>query len=84
VDGRSIDKLVYEEMVQNNGLKRLRHPCPYNMSWFQDEHSLEVREQCLMNFNIGPCMDQVLCDIVNMSNSHVLLGIPWKYDYKVL
>ena len=50
LDGGSTDNLVNEEMVQKLGLKRVRHPCPYRIGWLQDEHALEVREQCLVNF----------------------------------
>lgn len=77
VDGGSTDNLVFEEMVQKLGLKRLRHPCPYKISWLQDEHALEVREKCLLNFEIVPYVDQVLCHVVNMSTCHLLLGRPW-------
>ena len=37
---------------------------------------VEVKEQCSVNFNIGPYQDEILCDVVNMSACHVLLGIP--------
>ena len=29
-------------------------------------------------------MDQVLCDIVDISSCHILLGRPWKYDCRVV
>ena len=53
IDGGSTDNLVAEEMVQKLGLKRVRHPCPYRIGWLQGEHALEVREQCLVDFQIG-------------------------------
>ena len=52
VDGGSMDNLVAEEMVQKLGLERVKHPCPYRIGWLQDDHALEVREQCLVDFQI--------------------------------
>ena len=53
VDGGSFDKLFAEEMVQKLGLKRVRHYFPYRISWLQDEHTLEVRNKCLFDIQIG-------------------------------
>lgn len=84
VDSGGIDNLVAEEMVQKHGLKRVRHPCPYRINWLQDEHSLGVREYCLVDFQIGQYVDQVLCDIVDMNSCHILLGSPWQHDCKAV
>ena len=84
VDGGSTDNLVAKEMVQKLGLKRVRNPYPYRIGWLQGEHALEMREQCLVDFQIGQYKDQVLCDIVDMNNCHVLLGRPWQYDFRVV
>ena len=77
IDGGSTDNLVAEEMVQKLGLKRVRHPCPYRIGWLQGENALEVREKCLVDFQIGQYKDQFLCGIVDMNSCHVLLGRPW-------
>ena len=53
VDGSSTDNLVAEEMVQKLGLRRTRHPHPYRIGWLQGEHGLEVREQFLVDLQIG-------------------------------
>ena len=53
IDSGSTDNLVAEEMVQKLGLKRVRHPCPYRIGWLQGEHALEVKKQCLVDFQIG-------------------------------
>ena len=52
MDGGSTNNLVAIEMVHKIGLKRVRHPCPYRIGWLQDEHVLEAREQCLVDFQI--------------------------------
>ena len=43
-----------------------------------------MRKQCLVDFQIGKYKDQVLCDIVDMNNYHVLLGRPWQYDNRAM
>ena len=80
----SIDNLVSSEMVENLGLKRMKHPTPYKVSWLQKGHQLLVNEQCNVEFQIGTYKDVVLCDIMPMDVCHILLGRPWKYDKKVV
>ena len=84
MDSYSTDNLLFEEMVRKLGLQRLKHPTPYGISWFQDDHWVQVREQYLVNFSIGPFKDGVLCDVEDMSASHVLLGRPWQFDRGVI
>jgi hypothetical protein len=43
-----------------------------------------VNEQCKVEFQIGGYKYQVLCDVIPMDVFHGLLGIPWKYDMKVI
>ena len=50
VDGGNTDNLVAKKIIHKLGLKRMRHPYPYRIGWLQDEHALEVREHCLLNF----------------------------------
>ena len=75
MDGGSTDNIFAKEMVIKLGLRRMRHP--YRIGWLQGEHALEVREQCLVDFQIGQYKDQVLYDIMDMNSCHVLLGRPW-------
>lgn len=84
VDSDSIDNLLAKEIVQKNGLKRVRHPCPYRIGWLQDDHVVGVWEQCLVDFHIGLYKDQMLCDIVDMSSCHILLNRPWQYDCRAM
>eukprot|EP00253_Pinus_taeda_P002369 PITA_02369 len=44
INSSSTDSLVASEMVEKLGLKRLKHPTPYNMSWLQKGHQLLVDE----------------------------------------
>eukprot|EP00253_Pinus_taeda_P031584 PITA_31584 len=83
IDSGSTDNLVSTEMVEKLGLKRLKHPNPYRVSWLQKGHQLLVDEQSEVEFQIGRYRDKIICDIMPMDVCHILLGRPWQYDRKV-
>eukprot|EP00253_Pinus_taeda_P026745 PITA_26745 len=83
IDSGSTDNLVSTEMVENLGLKRLKHPSPCSVSWLQKGHQLLVDEQSEVEFQIGRYKDKIICDIMPMDVCHILLGRPWQYDRKV-
>eukprot|EP00253_Pinus_taeda_P016787 PITA_16787 len=83
IDSGSTDNLVSTEMVEKLGLKRLKHPNPYRVSWLQNGHQLLVDEQSEVEFQIGRYKDKIICDIMPMDVCHILLGRPWQYDEKV-
>jgi len=43
-----------------------------------------VNEQCEVEFHIGRYKHKVVSDIMPMDVCHILLGRPWKYDWKVV
>eukprot|EP00253_Pinus_taeda_P009955 PITA_09955 len=53
IDSGSSDNLVATELVEKPGLKRLKQPTPYRVSWLQKGHPLLVNEQCEVEFHIG-------------------------------
>eukprot|EP00253_Pinus_taeda_P007111 PITA_07111 len=83
IDSRSTDNLVSVEMVEKLGLKHLKHPTPYRVSWLQKGHQLLVDEQSEVEFQIGCYKDKIIGDIMPMDVCHILLGKPWQYDRKV-
>eukprot|EP00253_Pinus_taeda_P025856 PITA_25856 len=83
IDSGSTDNLVSIKMVEKLGLKRLKHPSPYRVSWLQKGHQLLVDEQREVEFQIGRYKDKIICDIMPMDVCHILLGKPWQYDRKV-
>jgi len=83
IDSGSTDNLVSVEMVEKLGLKHLKHPSPYRVSWLQKGHQLLVDEQSEVEFQIGRYKDKIICDIMPMDVCHILLGRPWQYDRKV-
>eukprot|EP00253_Pinus_taeda_P024451 PITA_24451 len=80
IDSGSTDNLVVVEMVEKLGLKKLKHPNPYKVSWLQKGHQLLVDEQCEVEFQIGKYKDKILCDVMPMDVCHLLLGQPWQFD----
>eukprot|EP00253_Pinus_taeda_P002212 PITA_02212 len=83
IDSGITNNLVSTEMVEKLGLKRLKHPSPYRVSWLQKGHQLLVDEQSKVEFKIGRYKDKIICDIMPMDVCHILLGRPWQYDRKV-
>eukprot|EP00253_Pinus_taeda_P014610 PITA_14610 len=84
IDSGSTDNLVATEMVEKLGLRKLKNPTPYKVSWLQKGHQLLVDEQCEVEFHIGKYQDKVVCDIMPMDVCHILLGRPRQYDQKVI
>eukprot|EP00253_Pinus_taeda_P035707 PITA_35707 len=80
IDSGSTDNLVVVEMVEKLGLKKLKHPTPYKVSWLQKGHQLLVDEQCEVEFQIGKYKDKILCNVMPMDVCHLLLGRPWQFD----
>eukprot|EP00253_Pinus_taeda_P032880 PITA_32880 len=79
----STENLVSTKMVEKLGLKHLKHPNPYRVSWLQKGHQLLVDEQSEVEFQIGRYKDKIICDIMPMDVCHIILGRPWQYDRKV-
>eukprot|EP00253_Pinus_taeda_P030181 PITA_30181 len=84
IDSGSTDNLVATKMVEKLGLKRLKHPNPYKVSWLQKGHQLLVGEQCEVEVHIGKYRGKVICDIMPMGVCQILLGRPWQHDQKVV
>lgn len=83
IDRRSTNNLVSQEMVDKLGLKNIKNPTPYRVSWLQKGHRFLVNEQSEVEFQIGKYKDKVLCDIMPMDVCHILLGRPWQFDRRV-
>ena len=71
IDSGSTDYLVSIEMVEKLGLKRLKHPSPYRVSWLQKGHQLLVDEQNEVEFQIGRYKDKIICNIMPMDVCHI-------------
>ena len=50
IDSGRTNNLVSTEMVENLGLKRMKHPTPYQVSWLHKGHHILENEQCEVEF----------------------------------
>ncbi|XP_021759482.1 uncharacterized protein LOC110724372 [Chenopodium quinoa] len=82
VDSGSEANVVSSDFVKKLDLKTTRHPTPYKLSWLDMSKSTGVRKQCLVKFQIGSYVDEILCDVIPMDACHILLGRPWQSDKK--
>ena len=73
-----------KELVDTLNLKTQVHPHPYKLRWLDNKAEGFVKKQCLLNLSIGIYTDQVLCDVLDMTACHVLLGRPWQHDRKTI
>ncbi|KAG7564224.1 Retrotransposon gag domain [Arabidopsis suecica] len=80
IDGGSCTNVASSYMVKKLSLATTSHPKPYKLKWLNNKSVIQVSEQVLVSFSVGPYQDQVLCDVVPMQASHLLLGRPWQFD----
>jgi hypothetical protein len=81
IDEGSTKNLISTEVKRKLNLKCESHPNPYRVSWSQEGEQVTVTRQCLLKFHIGDFKEKVLCDVVDMDGYHILLGIPWMFDW---
>ncbi|XP_057517897.1 uncharacterized protein LOC130798821 [Amaranthus tricolor] len=80
IDGGSETNCVSAQLVQDLNLHTQNHPNPYKLRWLDSKAEGFVKKQCLINFSIGSYHDEILCDVLDMSVCHILLGRPWQHD----
>ncbi|PKI57910.1 hypothetical protein CRG98_021698, partial [Punica granatum] len=81
IDSGSCTNVASTTLVEKLNLATTKHPCPYKLRWLNDQGEARVTQQVRIPFSIGKTYkDEVVCDVVPMSASHLLLGRPWQYD----
>jgi hypothetical protein len=81
IDPISGVNIVSEEAVRKLGLETKRHPNPYQLEWLTKGDEVRVSKYCKVPFSMGTkYIDQVWCDVVDMTMCHLLLGKPWQDD----
>ena len=73
-----------QDLVQSLNLETKTHPHPCKLKWLDSKASGFVKKQCLIKFAIGSYQDRVMCDVLNMTTYHVLLGRPRQHDRKTI
>ena len=72
IDSGSTDNIVSTEMVEMLSLKKNKHHVPYKVSWLHKGHQILVSEQCVVDFQIGPYKDKILCDVMPLFSIYVV------------
>ena len=83
IDNGSCTNVASITLVEKLGLTTVPHPKPYKLHWLNDKGEIQVTRQVRVPFSIKTFHDEVLCDVVPMTASHVLLGRPWQFDNDV-
>lgn len=85
IDPGSSENVIAEDAVAKLKLQVEPHPTPYKLAWLQQNHDLMVTRRALVSFSVGQAYkDQIYCDIVPMDACHLLLGLPWEFDRRVM
>ncbi|XP_074305943.1 uncharacterized protein LOC141641168 [Silene latifolia] len=84
IDSRSCTNVVATELVDSFKLETRNHHKSYMLHWLNENIGIKVKKQALVSFVMGPYEDEVWCDVLPMSASHILLGRPWQFDREVV
>lgn len=84
VDSGDCHNLVAYEVVKKLNLQTLAHPNPYFSTWGSEGQNVLVKDQVVINFSIGQYDDSILCDVMDMSCGHLILGRPWQYSRRII
>ena len=80
IDGGSCCNLVSIYLVDKMKFLTTPHLRPYKLQWMTNSDEMKVQRQALVTISIGRYEDQVFCDVIPMSASHILLCQPWQFD----
>ncbi|XP_026429996.1 uncharacterized protein LOC113326491 [Papaver somniferum] len=75
IDSGSVDNYIASVVVEKMGLPTTPHPSPYSVGWVNSSSTQRITHQCVIEYK-----ESVLCDVIDMTATHLLLGRPWKYD----
>ena len=84
IDRGSFQNLASDELCSKLQLVKNKHPRPYKVQWLSDSGTIQVEHTVQVCFKIGAYEGTLECDVVPMSVCHLLLGIPWQFDYGVI
>ena len=85
IDGGSCTNVASASMVEKLKLPTIPHPLPYKLHWLSDKGSVLVSQQVKVPISIpGKYEDEIICDVLPMSATHILLGRPWLSDRRVI
>ncbi|XP_026438059.1 uncharacterized protein LOC113336623 [Papaver somniferum] len=84
IDSGSVDNYIASVVVEKMGLPITPHPTPYSIGWVNNSSTQRITHQCVIKFSFVGYEESVLCDVIDMTATHLLLGRPWKYDVRAV
>ena len=84
IESGASHNIVSCEVVRKLNLKKIVHPKPYYATWVNENQNFLVSTQVMIEFLVGKYRDKVLCDVMDMSCGHLILGKCWQRSRKVI
>ncbi|XP_026398862.1 uncharacterized protein LOC113294699 [Papaver somniferum] len=84
IDSGSVDNYIASVVVEKMGLPTTPHPTPYFVGWVNSSSTQRITHQCVIKFSFVGYEESVLCDVIDMTATHLLLGRPWQYDVRAV
>ncbi|XP_026435080.1 uncharacterized protein LOC113332781 [Papaver somniferum] len=82
IDSGSVDNYIAFVVVEKMGLPTTPHPTPYSVGWVNSSSTQRITHRCVIKFSFVGYEESVLCDVIDMTATHLLLGRPWQYDVR--
>ena len=80
----TLTNLVLDEIISKFNIEKIAHGTPYREYEMNNDLWVDVKEQAYISFSIGSYFNTILCDVMPLSECHVILGRVWKVDVKAL
>lgn len=83
INGDRVDNFVSTTMVDKFNLRVQRKAYPYLLTWSHKREHFIVRDECLVPIIIRFWKEQAWCDVIPMTSTHIVLGQPRLFTWKV-
>jgi hypothetical protein len=80
IDSESCVNVCNTTLVSKLNFCTIKHAKPYRLQCLNVSGEVKVTKQVVVPISIRKYVDEVLCDMVTMQESHILLRRPWQYD----
>ncbi|RDY09736.1 hypothetical protein CR513_05862, partial [Mucuna pruriens] len=73
-----------ERLVRKLALSTFVYQRLYKFQWLSERRELLVDKQIKVTFTLEGYEDNVVCHVVSIEATHLLLGMPWQFDKRVI
>lgn len=85
INGGSCTNVASSTMIEKLKHPTFKHPKTYKLHRLNEENSIEVTRQALVNFLFGDaCKDDIVYDVLPMDACDILLGRPWQSNKETM